>query len=306
MGRMPAAWQGRLPEINPGTYQKTAGNPLRTQESGSTYTEVKQKVFIFKNHTLFQEWLRSSLRLFIPLLLYFSQQSLFQMLIFALLGETYYSEHRIAVQGLGNLLLIPILFFTCYRGDRPFSRGRLDPGRILLILGASVCLSRGLNHLLGLSPLPRWFPAYQEVSASICRETLWIQFATAVILAPVLEELLMRGIVYSRLKDLTGNAKTSLLGSALLFALLHGNVVQGVYAFFLGLLFGYLLEKCHTLWAPILAHSAANGVSLLQGFLGESLPSPEGHLQEIFVTSLFLLTGYLLMSLVKSSGSGPD
>ena len=186
MGRMPAAWQDRLPEISPGTYQMAAGNSSRLLDPKRAYTEVKQKGFTLKNHTLFQEWLRSSLRLFIPLLLYFSLQSLFQMLLFALLGETYYSEHRIAVQGLGNLLLIPILFFTCYRGNRPFSRARLDPGRILLILGASVCLSRGLNHLLGLSPLPRWFPAYQEVSASICQETLWIQFATAVILSPVL------------------------------------------------------------------------------------------------------------------------
>lgn len=254
-----------------------------------------------KDHSLFREWLRSSLRLFIPLMLYFSLQSLFQMLVLTLWGETSYNEHQIAVQGLGNLLLLPILFFTCYRESRPHSRAHLHLGKALLILGASACFSRGFNHLLGLSPLPHWFPAYQEVSASICQEPFWIQFATAVILAPALEELLMRGIVYSRLKDLTGNTKASMLGSAFLFALFHGNVVQGVYAFFLGLLFGYLLEQCRTLWAPILAHSAANGLSLLQGFLGEKLPSPGGQLQEVIVTSLLLLAGYFFTSLMKSS-----
>ena len=132
-----------------------------------------------KDHSLFREWLRSSLRLFIPLALYFSLQSIFQAIVFACLGEAYYSEHQIAVQGLGNLLLIPILFFTCYRGSGSLPGARLKPGKILLVLGASVCFSRGFNHLLGLSPLPDWFPAYQEVSASIYREPFWIQFATA-------------------------------------------------------------------------------------------------------------------------------
>ena len=162
------------------------------------------------------------------------------------------------------------------------------------------------NTLVSLSGLIEQSGAYQETAQRQYAVSLGMGLVLYAGVSALVEEVVFRFLLYNRLRRSCGRAAFGVVASAFLFGVYHGNIVQGVYAFFLGLLFGYLLEKCHTLWAPILAHSTANGVSLLQGFLGESLPSPEGQLQEIFVTSLFLLTGYLLMSLVKSSGSRPD
>lgn len=254
-----------------------------------------------KNHLTFKIWLRNYLGIFIPLVLYFILQNLFQLLAFSLLGEAFYFEHSIAVQGLGNLLLIPIFYFAFYRKSRFFSKSHPHPGEILLIFGASVCLSRGLNYLLGLSPLPYWFPSYENVSAAIQRESFGIQLLTAVMTAPLLEELLMRGIIYERLKELTKNTKTSILGSALLFGLFHGNLIQGIYAFFLGILFAWLLEQYHTLWAPVLAHISANGASLLQSVLGENGYLTKEWAQEVFLTAVLLLAGYIFVHMIKVS-----
>ena len=58
--------------------------------------------------------------------------------------------------------------------------------------------------------------------------------------------------------------------SALLFGLYHGSVVQGVYAFFLGLGAAWLLQRFGTLLAPWLFHMAANLISvLLEHFSGQ-------------------------------------
>ena len=50
--------------------------------------------------------------------------------------------------------------------------------------------------------------------------------------------------------------------SALFFGLFHLNVVQGLYAFIIGLLLAYVYEKYKSIWAPILFHVAANSVSI--------------------------------------------
>ena len=48
-----------------------------------------------------------------------------------------------------------------------------------------------------------------------------------------------------------------------MFALFHGNVVQGAYAFLIGLYFVWLYEAYHSLVLPVLAHAAANASSVL-------------------------------------------
>ena len=51
--------------------------------------------------------------------------------------------------------------------------------------------------------------------------------------------------------------------SAVIFGLMHYNIVQFIYAFLLGIFFAHLLEKTGELWTCILAHLAANMFSLL-------------------------------------------
>lgn len=41
------------------------------------------------------------------------------------------------------------------------------------------------------------------------------------------------------------------------------NVVQGIYAFLLGILLAWICEKYQTIWAPILFHAAANLLSVI-------------------------------------------
>ena len=51
--------------------------------------------------------------------------------------------------------------------------------------------------------------------------------------------------------------------SAVLFGLYHGNLLQGVYAFLLGLVLAWLYERFQTLAAPWLFHAAANMTSII-------------------------------------------
>ena len=86
---------------------------------------------------------------------------------------------------------------------------------------------------------------------------------------PLLEELLHRGVVYGRLRRRMGMWSSVIL-SALIFAILHFNIVQFIYAFLLGIVFALFVEKTGKLYPAVLAHILANGVAVIRtetGFL---------------------------------------
>ncbi|PQJ49081.1 hypothetical protein BTO01_26715 [Vibrio jasicida] len=77
------------------------------------------------------------------------------------------------------------------------------------------------------------------------------------VIAPLIEELLFRGIILRGfLKHYSDN--TSILLSSMLFALAHLTLTQLPVAYVLGALLGWLYVKTKSLWASILAHGIYN------------------------------------------------
>ena len=68
--------------------------------------------------------------------------------------------------------------------------------------------------------------------------------------APVVEEILFRGVV-ARLLVPYGK-KLAILGSAFLFGIFHGNLVQAPFAFGIGLVLGYVALEYGILWSMVL------------------------------------------------------
>lgn len=79
-------------------------------------------------------------------------------------------------------------------------------------------------------------------------------------LVPICEEILFRGIIFTRLLK-RFPVKWSLSMMALLFGVLHGLDLVGATVF--GCLCGLLYLKYKTLWAPILLHMLNNGMTCL-------------------------------------------
>ena len=127
-----------------------------------------------------------------------------------------------------------------------------------------------MNNLLNLSGLPYLFPGYAEnMAPALYAPPLLTQLICTCLLIPAVEELIFRGQAFCLIRDRFG-WRTAAFLSALLFGLYHGSVVQGVYAFFLGLGAAWLLQRFGTLLAPWLFHMAANLISvLLEHFSGQ-------------------------------------
>ena len=173
-----------------------------------------------------------------------------------------YSLHLTA---LTNVVLIPI-YILLLMGDEKKRRNSLGiryttPGikrlGVVFVLGMSAAVS--VNVIVSLSQIARFSPKYQQVSEVIYSGGLFMEIVSAVIAAPILEELFFRGMIYKRLRDMI-NVKAAVVISALFFGAFHGNLVQFVYAFIIGLMLAYVYE---TIWAPVIFHIGANLISVL-------------------------------------------
>ena len=196
--------------------------------------------------------------------------------------ETIQSEMLI-LTGLGDAILIPITWMF-YREDE---KKRLSKGfreRILvhntfeiseivsvaiMVIGIS-CL---MNLLIALIPIDD--VEYQKIAEEMFNNNgIVIQLVVIGILAPVSEELIFRGLIFRRSRDYVGFMWAAVC-SGLFFGIYHGNLTQGIFAFFMGMLFAAIYEHFGTLWAPIVAHMANNIFATLENNLLDKIDVPD-------------------------------
>jgi membrane protease YdiL (CAAX protease family) len=84
----------------------------------------------------------------------------------------------------------------------------------------------------------------------------------AIVLAPVAEEFIFRGVLFPFVKQL-GYPKLAWFGVSFLFALIHVNAPTLVPLFALALVLTWLYQKTDCLLAPIAAHSLFNTANLI-------------------------------------------
>lgn len=101
----------------------------------------------------------------------------------------------------------------------------------------------------------------------------WIAIIASAFFAPIGEELVFRGVIMKYARRVMPFIWANLL-QAVLFGIYHMNVVQGVYTFVIGLLFGYLVKKCDSLLPTITVHFVlnvfANVISLFSSGMSEA------------------------------------
>ena len=83
---------------------------------------------------------------------------------------------------------------------------------------------------------------------------------SAIVLAPLLEEILFRAILYRGIKQ-RGHPRLALWGSSLLFATIHFSVLTFVPLTVLAIILALLYEKANHLAAPVITHSLFNAAN---------------------------------------------
>ncbi len=124
---------------------------------------------------------------------------------------------------------------------------------ILLALTSSIAV----NILFSQLHLLEKSETYAEVSGN--QYSVWFPVGLFLygILTPLAEEIVFRGVIYNRMKR-HFTIKQAVILSSLLFGVYHGNLIQGLYGFFLGCLIAYTYETFGLFFFAVLFHAAAN------------------------------------------------
>ncbi len=116
----------------------------------------------------------------------------------------------------------------------------------------------GALHWEWLKPEP------QQIVEILRNEWPWslvaLQGVAAIVIAPVSEELIFRGVIYSFIKQ-RGNARLALWVSSVLFAMVHLHPVGFLSFIFMAVVLAGIYERTQNILAPILLHSCFNGLS---------------------------------------------
>lgn len=136
----------------------------------------------------------------------------------------------------------------------------------ILLWGVAVLLASSVV----LEPLLLLFPKeeYQNVTDMVGLGGWAI--LSVVVCAPILEEILFRGLIFESCRERFGSGAAVLI-SALLFGLVHGVPVQIINAFVVGLIFGYIYLRTGSLLSVIILHAINNGIAYISlAFFGDA------------------------------------
>lgn len=119
----------------------------------------------------------------------------------------------------------------------------------------------------GFTVEPVGHDALDQLLNDFSAATLLLIIVSAVIMAPLLEELVFRGIMQTSLLHVFGQSRwAAMLYTATLFSITHAWVVpwQNLFSLFvLGLIFGYLYERTGSLLPAILTHAGFNAANII-------------------------------------------
>lgn len=129
-------------------------------------------------------------------------------------------------------------------------------GGIFILLGVSL-VNIILQYILHITPQP------QEVVLLLLKmRTPWLFLSYAiliVVIAPIVEEIFFRGLVYSYFRGQYG-AGWAIIISGLIFSAVHLSLWAFPGIFIGGMGLAYLYERTQSLYTSILAHMVWNGV----------------------------------------------
>ena len=124
------------------------------------------------------------------------------------------------------------------------------------------------------------------------------------ILAPVCEEVVFRGAIFSGFKK-EGNIFKAVFASGLLFGLLHMNINQASYAFVIGVLLGFLVEATGSIFSSILFHVLVNSSNAIMMIISDSVLNAEvmDNAREIVTmgTLLNMMGVYLVLAVIGTT-----
>lgn len=213
---------------------------------------------------------------------------------------------------LANIISIIIVYFSTkrFKFSQLFAKTDFPVSGIILsiigvfgVQGLSVIIQGIVMNLTGYSGINEQVSSAATFTDNTAANIILVLYI--VILAPILEEIMFRGIALNCLAPV--NRTFALIASSLLFGLMHGNFNQIFNGFLLGMVFGYIALKCGSIVPAIICHIFANanamGISyVFEHMLADKLGDSAYTYELIVFAAELVIGGAAAVILLKRHG----
>lgn len=146
---------------------------------------------------------------------------------------------------------------------------------------------------------------FSEASKVLYAYPLWQAILANALVVPILEEVIFRGLIFSRLQKAMPNVVVALITSVL-FGIVHGQLVWMLFAFIVGLLLSYVRIKTGSILPTIMMHVIINTYATLVSYNLFSIGS-EVIAIALYVIGIIALAGcFFLMHKVSKEEKKAD
>ena len=160
-------------------------------------------------------------------------------------------------------LVFGLWYYLSFRKPRPGIKASLrsmNGKSLLLTVLCGVCLCFFANGTVCIESVlaPGLVEEYLEMAETAGLGNNTLAIIASVVLAPIGEEYVCRGLALKYAKKCFGHFWIANVLQAFLFGLIHMNWVQGIYAFVIGLVLGWLTERYESVLPAIILHFVVN------------------------------------------------
>lgn len=182
-----------------------------------------------------------------------------------------------------------------------FGKEKKHIGRLALqgvLSGFSIAaFGMALNNFIAMTPLMEVSEGFQNANANFFAGGIVVEILASCVIVPIAEELLFRGLVLKRVTRMTGEWM-GIFCSALLFGVIHMNLVQFIYATLIGVLLAYVVTKTGRVVFAVIGHATANLIAIFRTETGILDFSYQRDVAGIGFSLLLLLGGGLMLWLL--------
>lgn len=168
------------------------------------------------------------------------------------------------VQGIASAFIV-VIFFPLYRRFKRIYEIKEDPFRVrkalyVIPLAFSICVIG--NIVLMYMPVADDNGVTEQIFDTVEKYGMGVGLVMVAVLIPIVEEYIFRGFMFGSAYILKGEI-FSIIFTSLVFAFVHMNLTQGIYAFFAGIFLGYVRYRYANLTYTMIMHLVMNASSII-------------------------------------------
>ncbi len=185
-------------------------------------------------------------------------------------------------QGFVHIVTVVVVCLVAWRVKRPLSIKQAGVQRLIEWRDIGLAAIGAIAYLvltvilsyIAQSIIPGFDPSQrQDIGApdKLFSLDLALAFAILVIVVPLCEELIFRGILYGRLRAAKISAVLCTVFVSILFGVAHGQWNVGIDTFALSLVLCALREYTGSIWAGFLLHLTKNSIAFYALYIATTL-----------------------------------